>query len=62
MKKIKVTCECCDTEHYITRSEVGKALVKLRKTKNSVEHLRRVGALGGSKRWKKRRVFRGNQT
>jgi hypothetical protein len=57
MKKIKVTCECCQTEHYLTRAEVGRAFLKLRKTQNSVEHLKKAGALGASKRWGKKKTL-----
>lgn len=53
MKKIKVVCECCDVEHYMTRAEVGRAFLKLRKTKNTEEHQRKAGVLGAQKRWNK---------
>jgi len=53
MKRIQVQCECCETEHYLTRAEVGRAFLKLRRTKNTTEHQQNAGALGALKRWNK---------
>lgn len=51
MKKIPVVCECCNITHFVSRAEVGRAFLKLRTTKNTVEHQRKAGALGALKRW-----------
>lgn len=50
-RKIKVICECCKTEHVLTRAEVGRAFIQLRKTPNTIEHQKKAGARGAEVRW-----------
>ncbi len=50
-RKIKVICECCKTEHVLSRSEVGRAFIQLRKTPNTKEQQQRAGARGAEVRW-----------
>lgn len=52
MKKVEVTCMCCNTVHVISAAEVGKAFVALRKGRNTKEQLQRAGKLGAEIRWK----------
>ena len=50
-KKIKVICECHGETHFLTRTEVGRAFIQLRTTKNTKEHLSHAGKIGMKSRW-----------